>query len=243
MSIFLIILISFSISIFISLIKSLNIKLNVYERSIISTSVGWCLVIYSLILAFAINSFYTRYLDIRTIITNKASSIELLYSFLKVQKKSEQRDKTILALSKYLSEISSELYSNINNYDKIHKELNDEIIKCIGENPNSPYNYKILADLSTEQQLKKIFDEIQSSNYYISILIFLFLIVLIPISFTTSNVKYVQFMVDFCVITILISGLSLAYFLANPFVSSPISINLNFFSDLSKDIDVYLKTY
>lgn len=234
----LIIIISFSISILVTSIKNINLKFNVSERTIITNSVGWCLVIYGLILGFAITSFYNRYVEIRTIITTKASSFEILFNFLKTEEKSESRDNILKLLSTYLSTIIK--YNNVNDYEKIHNLLNNSLIQYVKNNPTKPYNIRIINDLSTEQQLKKIFDEINISNFYLSILLFLFIIVLIPIMFTTTSNILVQFIIDFCVITILVSGLCLAYFLANPFVSSPISINLSLFEKLSKEINEFI---
>lgn len=233
------IIIAIIISIILCLIRPIRKDLDPSEKSIITGSIGWCLVIYGLMAGFSINIFYNRYLEIRNTFITEITNLQLTYRYFKTLPNSEN---VILSMKNYLKSIFIDLLPNLKNKkyseksEQLYRDMDNEIIKYLNSNPNIFVN-NILIRMGTDQKIKRLVDEINDGEYYINILIFLFIIILIPLWLTSTVDKYIQFIIDACILIILISALYICIILNNVFDDSPISIKMQGYQDLLDEIE------
>ena len=206
--------------------------------TIISTNVSWCIVIYAIILGFSISNFYNKYILIRDTFVKEATNIKLTYQIFKSLPSSIERDNVLESVEKYVISVKTTLIKSLSNYeyDKLTNDLyhnmNTQIINYINTYPNGVFNNNILLRMSTSDYIKQITNEMNANKYYITLLWFLLIFVIFPLWLINLKNKLLQFTLDFCLLVILISCIYLCDVLSNPFVNSPVSINLKIFDDL-----------
>ena len=233
------IIIAIIIAFILSVLRPYKI-INQSESGVITNSVGWCLVIYGLLLGFSITIFYGRYIEIRNFIATEVTNLSLIYNFFKVLPNSEEVVKSIKnyvfsVINEFLPSVKNREYNE--NTEKLYKIMDQEIIKYIQENPNSPFNNNILIRLSTDNKLKILSNEIKNGDYYIGILIFLFIVIVFLLWCSEIADFIVQFIVDLCLLVILLSSLYFCIILNNVFNESPIAVKMESYNDLLKEIE------
>jgi hypothetical protein len=206
------------------------------EKSLFSAtieiSVGWCILLYGIVLGFSISNFYAKYIAIRDSFIKEITNLKIIY---KIFEKLPNKEKTLPVLdsiNNYINSVPSELNKSLKffNYNDKTKELynkmNDEIINYTLNNNDSGIliNNNILLRLSSDDFIKQIINEMKVGNYYINFLWTLLIFIFIPIYFINVGNKSLQFILDFCIFSILLSCIYLCEILNNPFIDSPISL-------------------
>ena len=59
--------------------------------------VGWCIIVYSIILGFTLNNFYNRYKEIRKTLVNEVTNLQIIYRIMKQLPNSENVIQSIKA--------------------------------------------------------------------------------------------------------------------------------------------------
>ena len=115
--------------------------------------------------------------------------------------------------------------------------MNTSIIIYIDLYPDINFNkYNILEKLKSNKKIKATINEILTTQYYIGILWFMFIFVVIPLFFISTNDRQVQFIIDLCLLTILTTGIYICTILNNPFIKSPVSLDFKIYNDLINTI-------
>ena len=109
--------------------------------------------------------------------------------------------------------------------------MNKEIIKYVNTENNN-FNNNILFRLGTDDYVKQLVEQMKTGKYFILILWFLLFFILISITFLNILTLYVQFILDLCLIIMFLSSIYLCECLNNPFVKTPLSLNLDIYDDL-----------
>ncbi len=221
------------------LVRYLVPKLTDLDRSTIGLCVGWCIIAYSIILGFSIANFYSRYLDFRDTFITEATNLKLMYRYFKQLPQSEDTESIINNIKEY-----SEHILKISKTDKypldtstLYRKMDKDIIKYLNSN-STIFNNNILSRLSTDERVKKLFDEIKAGHYYIMLLGVLIIFIIIPLSLSKMDNIIIQFVVDSSILIILFSVIHLLMILNDPFgINNPIGLNLSMYSDLIKEID------
>jgi hypothetical protein len=246
------IVIAIILTVILSFIRPLRLNLTKEERNDVNNAVGWVLVIYGLIIAFSLTIFYQRYITIRDTFINQVTNLQITYRIFDTLSNSDDvnivKDSTtvIESIRDYLDTIFNDLIPNLQKgkYSKMsenaYKKMDNEIIKFVGNHPTLSYNNALLLRLSTDQVIKRLVDEINVGKYYIKILFFLFIFILIPLWYSSLPEWKTQFLIDLCVLMILLTVLYLCTILNNPFMSSPVSIKLTAYEDLLEEVNASL---
>ena len=238
MDLFIYIFIAIIIAVIITTIRPVRKSLDAPERGIIQNSIGWCLVIYGLILGFSINIFYTRYIEIRNTIVTDVTNLQITTKFFK----SLNAMNVVESIERYTESVINDLvpmlksgkYSEKTAY--LYWKMNQEIVTYVRDHPTVVFDNNILIRMSTDEKFKQILNEINISQYYIKILWFLFIFVLIPLFFISSPDKVIQFILDSSLLIILVTCIYLCSILNNPFMESPVSLKLAAYTDLLNEI-------
>jgi hypothetical protein len=197
---------------------------------------GWIYIVYGILLGVSIILFYLRYNEIRDTLISEVCNLEEIYLFFRMLPHSQNIINNIYTYSQsVIEELKPELENNIyvESCDILYQQLITSIIIYMN-NYNSVIfqNNNILQRLQSNKKIKYLIDEISTTQYYIWGLWILFGFVLLPLFFISTNAKELQFLVDFCFLGILISGIYLCTILNNPFVKSPLQIDFSMYKDL-----------
>lgn len=241
---FLYVILAILIAVILMCTRPLVPLITVEERAIISASVGWCMVVYGLILAFSISNFYTRYISIRDTFVTEVINLQIIYRIMRMYDDTED---VKMSIYNYVKNIHREVKYDLMNkeYPKSSEELyytmNSTILKYVKENENF-FNANMMLRLSTDTRIKKLIDEIKAGNYYIEILSILLIFIIIPLWLSKMKDRLIQFIIDSCLLIILFSILHLLNILNNPFCDcNPLSLNLDMYSNLASEIEEDLK--
>ncbi len=213
-------------------------------RTFIEDSLGWIMVIYGLILAFSISIFYDRYISVRDTFVSEVTNLQIITIYFKQMPDSKERNEVIESIKNYTQgvikylpgDLQKRRYSPI--LDDLYFQMNGRIIKYVQKHPENPFDNNILKRMTTNMKIKQLIEEINAGSYYIYILAFLSIFILIPLSLTTIHNRVVQLIIDICILIILFTGIYLCTILNNPFVQSPIAINLSMYEVLLKEINL-----
>lgn len=204
------------------------------NEGFISSTIGWTLIIYGLILAFSINIFYTRYIEIRTIFADEVNNLLLTYRYFKVLPDNEF---VLHSIHSYANSVLNDLLPSLQNGEYSEKtnfyytQMTNTIINYVNDHPTIVFDNNILIRLTTNERIKQIAIEIKN-QYYITIIWLLFLFVLIPMFFISTPNRSLQFLMDSCILIILLTLIYVITILNNPFRESPIQIELTMYQDL-----------
>lgn len=225
----------------IAVFRSQNFDVQNSEKSLIAMTVGWILVIYGLIVSFSIGFFYNRYVTIREMFVTDVTNLQLTYRMLKELKASPD---VLLSIKRYVRSVLKDQLPALQNGDysrrteALYYEMDTKIINYLREYRDNAglFTANILMRLSTDTKVIQLVNEINSTEYYISILWFLLLFVMAPLYLVSPPNKLLQFGIDFCLLSILVTAIYLCTILNNPFYDSPISIKMVGFQTLYKEI-------
>lgn len=205
----------------------------------IEISVGWCIFLYGIILGFSISNFYGKYISIRDSFIKEASNLKIIYKTLSLLPNIEDTHDALIAIENYVKSVPIDLLKSLkinkysNNSKDLYNKMNNEIINyTIKNSTNTIINNNLLIRISSDEFIKQIINEINVGNYYINFLYTLLIFILIPIYFINLNNKILQFILDFCIFSILLSGIYLCQILNNPFIFSPISFHFEIYKNL-----------
>lgn len=236
-------ILAFLFSAFITVFRTTNSKLSQVEKSMIAMTIGWILVIYGLILSFSIGIFYNRYVTIREMFVNDVTNLQLTYRMLKDLNAPKDllstiRDYTKSVLEDQLPALQSGTFSA--KTQEMNYIMNTKIINFLNLNREQVglFTANMLGRLTTDVKIIQLVGEINSTEYYINILMFLIIFVLGPLYLNTAPDKGIQFILDFSLLSILFTGLYLCTILNNPFIDSPVSIKLTGYQVLLSEIDI-----
>lgn len=224
--------------VFLRPIKNQTIK--VKNVGNITSSIGWCLVVFGLILGFSITIFYNRYIEIRNFIITSVANLKILYRIFKDLPDSEE---VIESIKEYSNSVIEDLLPSIRKKEynektkELHKKMDEIIIKYVADHPGTPFQNNILLRINTDDYFRQLVDEIKIGDYYISIIMFLFIIIVFLLWIAEVENVIAQLIIDFSVITILLSCIYLLNILNNVFVESPVSIDFSSFKDLVEEIN------
>lgn len=217
------------------------------EKQLIAMTVGWILVIYGLILSFSIGLFYNRYVTIREMFIHDITNLELSFGMLK----SLNAPKDVLySMRDYVASVIEDQLPALKNgtfsvkTKTLYGIMNKKIIDYVNNNKETLAGFtpNILMRMSTDAKVIQLITEIKSTEYYNNILIFLMVFILGPLYILSAPDRFLQFELDFSLLSILFSGLYLCSILNNPFNDSPIGIKFNGFKILLVEIDSHLDT-
>lgn len=225
---------AFVIACILIIIRRLQINTSL-EKGVVEACVGWIIVTYGLILGFTISNFYNRYIEIRNIFIDETTNLRLTYNYFKDLPNNTE---VILSIRKYVKSVQTYLGPSLANYeyseecDINYQEMNTSITNYISKYPDNPYRLSILNRMSTDDHIKALTTEMKSGLYYIQILSFLIIFIIIPLYLINIESIVVQAFIDFCLFSIIFTGLYICTILNNPFKQSPITIQFLLYSDL-----------
>ena len=198
--------------------------------------IGWCIIVFSIILGFTIVNFYNRYIEIRNILVNEIVNLQIIY---RTFDKFDNSEVVLESIRNYVESVLNDLQYSLQNdvYSKktelLYRKMDNSIISYFNDHRDNTFISTINSRLSTSQRIKVIIDqEIVTGNFYINILWLLFALILIPLYFAKMPNKIIQFIIEFCLLSIFITGIVLCGFINNPFVESPVTLKFTMYSDL-----------
>lgn len=205
--------------------------------------IGWCVVIYGLLLGFSINNFYNRWIVIRDAFINESTNLEKLLELLKTKDNSEV---VIDSIYNYVSNVSNVLKKDLNNRvyspstEKLHLEMNYQIFNYVNTGALGTINNTIYSNLTTDTKIKKLIDEMKSGDFYISIIIFLLIVITIPLMFYKMPIFWIQVLIYSCLFIIILTLIYVLNLLNNPFtIDNNFGINLSMYNDLVNKIKTF----
>lgn len=202
--------------------------------------IGWCIIIFSVILGFTIGNFYNRYIDIRNTLVNEVINLQIIYRIFKVLPNSEG---VVESIKKYTESVLLDLKCSLQNgyysqkTEYLYMNMDNTIIKYFNEYNTNSFLTSVISRLSTSQRIKVIDQEIRTGDFYINILWVLFSLILIPLYFAKMPNKKIQFVIEFCLLSIFISGIVLCGYINNPFVETPVTLKLTMYSDFLNELN------
>lgn len=210
------------------------------DKEIVKCAVEWTLLIYSLILAFSIGIFYEKYTETRNIIFNQTTAISVLHRYFSVEPNAEE---IVVKIKEYTETIHQNLdrYKDTGHLDKNHAafdEMHTAIIEYLHENPNMTFKEDVLSKLNDIQKVKVLINDMKVGNHYIQIIWFLTFFLLVLLWVNSLEDLILEILTDLTIVIMAFSAIYLCDILNDPIKSSPISIDLNVYSELFKEIKV-----
>lgn len=200
----------------------------ILDLQLISSALSWSIIVFGLILSFSILNFYNRYIELRNSFITDLTNLELIYNMFKYCKNSENVLKSIKTYGEYVISIGGR-YNQTSK--KLYKIMNDDILKYISENPNQ-FSNNILARLSTNTQNINFVKEIENNTFFINIILMLSIFILISLFLIKIPEPMIQFLADFCFLSIIFVCITLLYILSTPFDSSTLKIKIENYKNL-----------
>jgi hypothetical protein len=203
--------------------------------------VSWCIIIFGIILGFTIANFYNRYIETREILVNEIVNLQIIYRTFKVL---PDNQKVIKSIKNYVKSVINDLqYSLQNNVYSIetsnyYRIMDSNIIEYFNEYKTNPFISTINNRLSTSERIKILSQEVITGNFYILMLWFLFIFILIPLYFLKMPDKFIQLLIEFCLLSMFLTGIYLCTTINNPFIESPIMLKFTMYEDLLDEINL-----
>lgn len=238
-NILIILILAVLISVLLCCAQSFNIKLFDVTKTLVSTSIYWAVLLFSLILSFSIFSFYSRYINIRSELINSAANLQVIYLIIKSGPPSPEATVAIDSIIAYSSFIlktfvhnSSQCYYD-NRTSYLYNKMNDDILAYtrVPENVNI-FSNNILDRLDTDQKLKLLISDTTTGEYFILIMCVCFVLIMILFSLIVIEHLIVKLILFAVIVAIMLLAIYLIIILNNPFLESPIQLNVNMYRDL-----------
>ena len=233
------IVLSFLLTLLLFLLRALNLDSNITVMNS-ELIIGWCVLMFSIILGFAILIFYNRYIEVRNTLVDEVINLQIIYRTFTQLPNSEQVLKNI---KNYVESVLTNLKCSLKNgvyspvTEKLYRKMDLSIIQYFSDNPTSLFISTTMDRLSTCQKIKAIDNEITTGNFYIKVLWFLFIFVLIPLYFDKMPNKVAQTISEFCLLSIFTTGIVLCDNINNPFADTPVALQFTMYSDLLSEIN------
>lgn len=211
-------------------------------KTITYETVAWCIVVYGIILGFTISNFYNKYILIRETLVTEVTNLEIIFYILKFQPESLE---VIYSIRSYVESVIDDLSCSLQNNKYSPKTaakydyMNDEIIKYF-TNSKSNLSVGVINRMSTSEKIEVLVKEIDTGNFYVSVLWLLFFVILIPLYFSKMKNRSVQFLLELCLLIIFLTGIYMCTILNNPFIKSPISLDFASYKSFLAQIDDFL---
>lgn len=219
--------------------------INPQQQFIVPVFYYWFIIIFSLITAFTISTFYTRYIEHKDFFVNGCKNLTIIYEEIRLGPQDTYSRKALRAIKRYVSYLVKSVIPNLYKVEysekaqKLYQKMNDAIINYTYNNANiqnGPTAVNILNRLSTDQELIELLLGIQTGQFLIYIIIFLAVFYLFFYWFVKlDNIKF-QFIIDLSTCVIIFVSIYLLSVLNNPFVPSPIYLDLNIYTTFLKNI-------
>jgi amino acid permease len=206
--------------------------LSAYDNQIVGGLIGLSAFIFSLLISFTISDLYQRYNTRRNLIADRIVKLKLTYQQLNLL---PNTDMIIETMKKYLTSIlkdsKSGLFNSSQNTIDLQNLLNQQILTYVRDN-NTPFNLSLINDLDN-----KVTIDNQSTTTLITILILIAFLILLGLWFVNMQNNYVQFVLDFVVITIFTLAFYLIYEFTNPVPDSIFAVTDKPYEDLLNEIN------
>lgn len=212
-------------------------KLTEKGENVTGETIGWCILIFSLILGFTIANFYARYIEIRETFVTEVTNLQIISRFID----KNLGKSALLSIKEYAKSVLDDLQYSLANkcYSKrtadLYAKMNTNIQEYLNQNSN--FSTAIVNRMSTSQKIKVLVQEIDVGEFYISSIWLLFIFTLIPLYYSHMKNRKVQLILEFFLILIFSTGIYLCTILNNPLSDTPVKLNLSMYQDLIYEID------
>ncbi len=235
------IIFAFIVAVIFTLTRNLLSNLTSYERVVADSTLGWTILVFGLILSFSIVNFYTRYIDLRNSLAIEATNLNIIYKLIK---KIPNSEKAVESMKKYLDYLINVDLKNLKKnklendvIDELYSNMNDEIIDLLDKQGQNYSSINILNRLSTNYQNYNFKKEIINNTFYINVIIIMSIFILISLWLIKVENVLIQFLADFCFLSVISIGITLLIILGKPFNNIIIGIDLSNHKQLLKDIN------
>ena len=210
---------------------------------ITSETIGWCILIFSLILGCNIANFYARYIEIRETFVNEVTNLQIISRILNEENDSMDalegiKDYSSSVLEKLEKSLANGFYSP--ETAEKYQHMDKEIITFLKNTENKTFVTPIVNRMSTSQKVKVLVQEINVGKFYITILWLLFMLAIIPLYYSIMKNKLVQLILEFCLVIIFLTGLYVCTILNNPLADTPVKLDLNMYEQLKLEVEAYI---
>lgn len=245
-NIYLYIILAFIVSlILISVPTSYLVILEDNENSLIQNVINWSLLLFGLILGFTIANLYNRSVAINDTLVSDLSQLKIIY---KILNRSEKADKPLASIRHYMQTVVEKDIPYLMKYEKEcpdcileFSNMNKDIYDYVLEG-NSNFGDTILANMTTSFKLDNLLDEIDKNNYYIFIIIVMYIFIIVAMMFVTIKSKFIHFTVMFTLNLIILLSIYLMICLNDPF--DPIlGVDFTAYNDFYEEIRYADPTY
>lgn len=206
---------------------------------------GWFIIVFALLLTFTVSSFYQDFINIQEAFIIDCTNITMIYRVIKLGPQNKASRRALRSIELYVESVindtlpalQQEEYSPIS--EELYRKMDYDIIEYVYSVDNlddNPQLTDILSRLSTDQRIKKLSNGIKDGQFLINILLFISFFVFVGSWFVKLENKYIQLVLDLFLAIIIFVCIYLLEILNNPFIESPISINLSIYSDLLHEI-------
>lgn len=224
--------------------KRFHTRLSLDEQPIIGLTVTFASVIFSLLLAFTISDFNQRYYDIRDLIADEVSKLQLIFQMLQGQPDSRP---IIVSLRNYVRSVIRDEWPALAQgkpwlvtIDE-NQRLNQALISWSRQYPQQPLSENLSDYLTSSLRARRI--QSSSGNRFLMIVVVLAaLLTLLGFWYVHIDRALVQFLVDFGIIAIIFVSLYVLYIMNNPFAAHEVTLKPTGYEILLAEIDVYLAT-
>lgn len=224
--------------------KRFHTRLSFEEQPIIGLTVTFASVIFSLLLAFTISDFNQRYYDIRDLIADEVSKLQLTFELLKNQPGSRP---VIVQLRDYVKSIIQVEWPALaqgKSYNVTvddHRKLNTALIAWSRQYPQQPLAQGLSDYLTTSLRARRI--QASSGNRFLMIIVLLAAILtLVGFWYVHIDRLSVQILVDFGIIAVIVISLYVLWIMNNPFAAHEVTLKPTGYELLLAEIDAYLAT-
>lgn len=207
---------------------------------------AWFMILYALLTTFTISSFYQDFLYIQEAFINDCSNITMIYRIIKLGPQSKYSRRALRSIERYVESVTTNTLNGLKEgtyspiSEELYRKMDYNIIKytyAITELSDGPALNDILSRLTTDQRIKELSVGIKDGQFLIYIITFLSMLVIIGTWFVKLDNSHIQLVLDLFLIVTIFACIYLLDILNNPFIESPISLDLSMYTDLLNEIE------
>lgn len=219
--------------------KRFHSAFTIDESTIIGLTITFSSIVFALLLAFTISGFNDRYYQLKDIIINEVTQLQLIYRLIKNQ---PGNGAVIAIMKEYVNSVINDEWPALAKgkfspkTTLLYRKFNNSVIDFVEAQPNNVINASLVDKLSTVEREKRI-AAATGSNFLVIIVVITALLTLVGFWLLNTNYPWVQFLVDFGIIAIIFVSFYLLYDLSNPFRPSEISLTPDAYRDLLLELN------